>query len=178
MADAVPEGQLEKTELGLVPAAPGCSCSTRARRPGSAATSADRTPSSRATRSSTSSASASRSSAPASVASTTASAARRTSSSSPASASSSSRARSAGSRRGTSCTARLDRTHVFVGAGDGPCAIVMVGNRVGGFEVVYAAHEVAAKYEASVPEDASSPDEAYAGFGPEERSAYRDGWLP
>ena len=28
--------------------------------------------------------------------------------------------------------------HVFVGAGDGPCVIVMVGSRVGGFEVVYA----------------------------------------
>ena len=35
--------------------------------------------------------------------------------------------------------------HTFVGAGDGPCAIVMVGNRVGGFEVVYAVNEVAAE---------------------------------
>ena len=28
--------------------------------------------------------------------------------------------------------------HVFVGAGDGPCVIVMAGSRVGGFEVLYA----------------------------------------
>ena len=28
--------------------------------------------------------------------------------------------------------------HVFVGAGDGPCVIVMVGSRVGGFEVTFA----------------------------------------
>jgi uncharacterized cupin superfamily protein len=68
--------------------------------------------------------------------------------------------------------------HVFVGAGDGPCAIVMVGSRAGGFEVVYAVDEVAAKYDASVSEETSTPDEAYARFGPEERSPYREGWLP
>jgi quercetin dioxygenase-like cupin family protein len=68
--------------------------------------------------------------------------------------------------------------HAFVGAGDGPCAIVMVGNRAGGFEVVYAVDEVAEKHGASVLEETSKPDEAYAGFGPEERSAYREGWLP
>jgi hypothetical protein len=65
-----------------------------------------------------------------------------------------------------------------VGAGDEPCVIVMVGNRVGGFEVVYAVSEVAAKHDASVPEEASSPDEAYARWGPEERSRYGEGWLP
>ena len=54
----------------------------------------------------------------------------------------------------------------------------MVGGRVGGFEVVYAVNEVAAKYDASVLEETSKPDEAYARFGPEERSAYHDGWLP
>ena len=68
--------------------------------------------------------------------------------------------------------------HTFVGAGDGPCAIVMVGSRAGGFEVVYAVDEVAAKYGASALEETSASDEAYAHFGPEERSAYRDGWLP
>ncbi len=68
--------------------------------------------------------------------------------------------------------------HVFVGAGEGPCVIVMTGSRAGGFEVVYAVDEVAAKYGASVLEETSKSDEAYAGFGPEERSAYRDGWLP
>ena len=68
--------------------------------------------------------------------------------------------------------------HTFVGAGDSPCAIVMVGNRANGFEVVYAVDEVAAKHDASVSEETSKPDEAYARFGPEKRSAYEDGWLP
>jgi uncharacterized cupin superfamily protein len=68
--------------------------------------------------------------------------------------------------------------HVFVGAGDGPCVIVMVGSREGGFEAVYVVSEVAAKHGASVLEETSKPDEAYATFGPEERSAYREGWLP
>jgi uncharacterized cupin superfamily protein len=68
--------------------------------------------------------------------------------------------------------------HVFVGAGDGPCVIVMAGSRAGGFEVLYPVNEAAAKHGASVLEETSSPNEAYARFGPEERSAYRDGWLP
>ena len=68
--------------------------------------------------------------------------------------------------------------HAFVGAGDEPCVIVMVGNRVGGFEVVYPVSEVAARHAASVPEQTSSPDEAYARWGPEERSRYVEGWLP
>jgi len=68
--------------------------------------------------------------------------------------------------------------HVFVGAGDGPCAIVMVGSRTGGFEVRYSPDEVAARYDASVREETSKPDEAYARFGKETRSSYREGWLP
>ena len=68
--------------------------------------------------------------------------------------------------------------HTFVGAGDGPCAIVMVGSRAGGFEVVYAVDEVAAKRDASVLEETSKPDEAYARFSQEKRIAYQEGWLP
>jgi uncharacterized cupin superfamily protein len=68
--------------------------------------------------------------------------------------------------------------HAFVGSGDGPCVIVMVGSRVGGFEVVYAVNDVAAKYDASVLKETSKPDEAHARWGPEERTAYREGWLP
>jgi uncharacterized cupin superfamily protein len=67
--------------------------------------------------------------------------------------------------------------HVFVGAGEGPCVIVMTGSRAGGFEVVYPVNEVAARYGASVREETSSPDEAYAAFGPEARSAYETAWL-
>jgi uncharacterized cupin superfamily protein len=68
--------------------------------------------------------------------------------------------------------------HVFVGSGDAPCVIVMTGSRAGGFEVLYPVNEVAAKHDASVPEETSSPDEAYARWGPEERSGYGEGWLP
>ena len=68
--------------------------------------------------------------------------------------------------------------HVFVGTGDAPCVIVMTGSRVGGFEVLYPVNEVAAKHDASVLEETSSPDEAYARWGPEERSGYGEGWLP
>jgi len=68
--------------------------------------------------------------------------------------------------------------HVFVGAGDVPCVIVMVGSRVGGFEVLYPVNDVAAKHDASVLEETASPDEAYARWGKEERSTYGEGWLP
>jgi hypothetical protein len=54
----------------------------------------------------------------------------------------------------------------------------MTGSRVGGFEVLYPVNEVAAKHDASVLEVTSSPDEAYARWGPEERSGYGEGWLP
>jgi len=67
--------------------------------------------------------------------------------------------------------------HIFVGAGEGPCVIVMVGSRAGGSEIVYAVDEVAAKYDASVLEETSNPDEAYARFGPEDWATY-GGWLP
>jgi uncharacterized cupin superfamily protein len=69
-------------------------------------------------------------------------------------------------------------SHIFVGAGEGPCAIVMVGSRAGGFEVVYPVDDIAAKHGASVQEETTEPAEAYSGFGPDERVAYRDGWLP
>ena len=68
--------------------------------------------------------------------------------------------------------------HVFVGAGEGPCVVVMTGSRAGGFEVVYPVDDVAAQHGASVREETSSPDKAYATFGPEARSAYETGWLP
>ena len=67
--------------------------------------------------------------------------------------------------------------HIFVGAGEGPCVIVMVGSRAGGSEILYPVDEVAAKYDASVLEETSNPDEAYARFGPEDWATY-GGWLP
>jgi uncharacterized cupin superfamily protein len=68
--------------------------------------------------------------------------------------------------------------HIFVGAGDGPCVIVMTGSRAGGSKILYPVDEVAAKHGASVEKETSKPDEAYANSGPEAWSAYREGWLP
>ena len=71
--------------------------------------------------------------------------------------------------------------HVFVGAGDGPCAIVMVGARVWKEreeEIIYPVNELAAKYDASVLEDTPNADEAYARFTRKEPRAYREGDLP
>ena len=57
------------------------------------------------------------------------------------------------------CPAGVD--HVFVGAGDGPCAVLMIGSRR---EDVahYPVNEVAAKYGASAKESTNDPAEAYA----------------
>jgi uncharacterized cupin superfamily protein len=68
--------------------------------------------------------------------------------------------------------------HIFVGAGEAPCVIAMIGSRAEGFDVVYPVSELAQKYDASVHVETTDPDQAYARFGPEGYSAYRDGWLP
>jgi uncharacterized cupin superfamily protein len=67
--------------------------------------------------------------------------------------------------------------HVFVGAGEGPCAIVMVGARHPEGDVVYPVNEVAAKYDASVETETRKPEEAYARFQPRDPAPYRDGDL-
>ena len=54
--------------------------------------------------------------------------------------------------------------HVFVGAGEGPCAILMIGARPEVEELLYPASEVAAKHGASVAKETPNPDEAYAGW--------------
>ena len=54
--------------------------------------------------------------------------------------------------------------HVFVGAGDGPCVILMVGPRTDGERLHYPASQLAARYGASVDEATSDPDEAYASW--------------
>jgi uncharacterized cupin superfamily protein len=51
--------------------------------------------------------------------------------------------------------------HAFVGAGDGPCVILMAGARSGP-EGRYPASELAAQYGASVAEETSDPEQAYA----------------
>ena len=52
--------------------------------------------------------------------------------------------------------------HVFVGAGDGPCAILMIGARPDDEQLLYPVSEVAAKHGASVAQETPNPDEAYA----------------
>ena len=67
--------------------------------------------------------------------------------------------------------------HIFIGAGDGPCVILMVGARGDDWNVVYPVSELAAQYDASVDEETSSPDRAYGGrFEPSrrERPSYWD----
>jgi quercetin dioxygenase-like cupin family protein len=51
--------------------------------------------------------------------------------------------------------------HAFVGAGEGPCVILMVGARSGP-EVRYPVSELAARYGASVEKETSDPGQAYA----------------
>ena len=51
--------------------------------------------------------------------------------------------------------------HVFVGAGDGPCAILMMGARPDS-DIRYPVSELAAKHGASVATETAVPDEAYA----------------
>ena len=53
--------------------------------------------------------------------------------------------------------------HITVGAGDGPCVILMVGTRGPDVaETEYTVDELAARYGASVARATTSPDEAYA----------------
>ena len=59
--------------------------------------------------------------------------------------------------------------HVFVGAGDGPCAILMVGARPEVETLHYPVSELAAKHGASVAKETEDPDEAYAGWPREYR---------
>jgi uncharacterized cupin superfamily protein len=59
--------------------------------------------------------------------------------------------------------------HIFVGAGDGPCAILMVGARGGEWQVRYPASELALRHGAGARAETSDPDEAYADFEPSRR---------
>ncbi|MGL6277947.1 MAG: cupin domain-containing protein [Gaiella sp.] len=52
--------------------------------------------------------------------------------------------------------------HVFVGAGDGPCAILMSGARPSDNDIHYPVSELAARHGASVATPTDQPREAYA----------------
>ncbi|MFQ5504162.1 MAG: cupin domain-containing protein [Planctomycetota bacterium] len=52
--------------------------------------------------------------------------------------------------------------HIFLGAGDGPCAILMVGARDPDKEIFYPRNELALSHRAGVETEVSSPEEAHA----------------
>jgi uncharacterized cupin superfamily protein len=54
--------------------------------------------------------------------------------------------------------------HVFVGAGDGPCVILMTGARSENEEVLYPVSELAGRYGASAARETPDPKQAYAPF--------------
>jgi uncharacterized cupin superfamily protein len=66
--------------------------------------------------------------------------------------------------------------HIFVGAGDGPCVILMAGGRSEPWQVRYTVSELAARYDASAKEETSDPDQAYVEFtmSRRERPSYWD----
>ena len=72
--------------------------------------------------------------------------------------------------------------HVIVGAGTKPCLVLAAGARDrqrtadewGGYTV----DDAAKRHDASVHEDTTEPEEAYARFPKRGPSAYREGWLP
>jgi uncharacterized cupin superfamily protein len=51
--------------------------------------------------------------------------------------------------------------HVFVGAGDGPCAVLMIGSRRLD-QAHYPVNDIAARYDASAARTTDDPGEAYA----------------
>lgn len=70
-----------------------------------------------------------------------------------------------------------ETAHVFVGAGDGPCAILMIGLRPEEETLRYPVSELAAKYGVSVAEETTDPDEAYADW-PGDYEPLRLPWPP
>jgi uncharacterized cupin superfamily protein len=52
--------------------------------------------------------------------------------------------------------------HIIIGAGDGPCAILMAGSRAQAKKLHYPVSEVAGRYGASTPEETDAPPVAYS----------------
>jgi uncharacterized cupin superfamily protein len=67
--------------------------------------------------------------------------------------------------------------HIFVGAGDGPCAIVMVGTRDPDEELEYPVDPVALRHGAGVEKATPSAAEAYADVPSPVETAYEPGSL-
>jgi uncharacterized cupin superfamily protein len=54
--------------------------------------------------------------------------------------------------------------HVLVGAGEGPCVVVMVGARMEEEKLFYPVSELAGRYGASAENETTDPEQAYAPF--------------
>ncbi|HET8979598.1 MAG TPA: cupin domain-containing protein [Solirubrobacteraceae bacterium] len=67
--------------------------------------------------------------------------------------------------------------HVFVGAGDGPCAILAVGSRLSD-DTVYPVSELAQRHRAGVNRRTTDPGQAYARIADDVETPCRDEWLP
>jgi uncharacterized cupin superfamily protein len=67
--------------------------------------------------------------------------------------------------------------HIFVGAGGGPCAILMIGTRIVD-DVVYPRSELALRHGAGVEQETKDPDEAYARFERNTPTRFDPAWLP
>ncbi len=65
--------------------------------------------------------------------------------------------------------------HVFVGAGEEPCAVLMIGSRRED-AAHYEVNEVAARYDASVTAPTDDPREAYADWSREPRRPAPNPW--
>jgi uncharacterized cupin superfamily protein len=65
--------------------------------------------------------------------------------------------------------------HAFVGAGEGPCVLLMTGSRAGERNVVYRESEAAQRHGAGVETETSSADDAYAAF-PHWQLRRPEGW--
>jgi uncharacterized cupin superfamily protein len=57
-------------------------------------------------------------------------------------------------------------SHVFVGAGDAPCAVLMIGHRPEKHELYYPANELARKHGAETPKPTPDPRVAYSDISP------------
>ena len=68
--------------------------------------------------------------------------------------------------------------HVLVGAGTGPCVILMAGSRLPEGDIVYPVSELALAHGAGVEREATSPRDAYADLGPNRRERLPDLGLP
>jgi uncharacterized cupin superfamily protein len=68
--------------------------------------------------------------------------------------------------------------HVFVGAGNGPSVILMVGARLPEGEIRYPVSDLALAHVAGVEQEATDPREAYADLGPNRRERLPELGLP